>query len=59
MSKESVRSWSHAFLITYDKKLAEKLLAVGPEKVTRRKKKKKKTRTYAMKRNSCVVIKKI
>ena len=58
MVKESVRSWSHAFLITYDKKLTEKLLPVGPEKVTRRKKKKK-TRTYAMKRNSCVVIKKI
>ena len=37
VSKERVRSWSHAFLITYDKTLTKKLLAVRPEKVTLRK----------------------
>ena len=42
VSKEWVRSWSHAFLITYDKTLTKKLLAVRPEKVTRRKKRSKK-----------------
>ena len=42
VSKRWVRSWSHAFLIAYHKKLPKKLLAVRPEKVTRRKKKKKK-----------------
>ena len=35
-SQKSVRSWSYAFLITYDKMLPKKLLAVCPEKVTRR-----------------------
>ena len=41
VSNEWVRSWSHAFLITYDKTLTKKLSAVRPEKVTRRKKRKK------------------
>ena len=40
VSKEWVRSWSHAFLITTLKTLAKKLLAVHPEKVMRRKKRK-------------------
>ena len=42
VSKEWVRSWSHAFLITNLKMLAKKLSAVHPEKVPRRKKRKKK-----------------
>ena len=41
VSKEWVRSWSQAFLITYDKTLTKKLLAFHPEKVMRRKKIKK------------------
>ena len=41
VSKEWVRPWSHAFLITYDKTLTKKLLVVSPEKLTRRKKRKK------------------
>ena len=41
VSKEWVRSWSQAFLITYDKTLTKKLLAFHPEKVMRRKKRKK------------------
>ena len=41
LSKKWVRSWSQAFLIAYHKMLAKKLLAVRPEKVTRRKKLKK------------------
>ena len=41
VSKEWVRPGSHAFLITYDKTLTKKLLAVRPEKLTRRKKRKK------------------
>ena len=45
VSREWVKSRSHAFLITYDKTLTKKLLAVCPEKMTRRKKiKNKKTR---------------
>ena len=44
MSKERVTSWSHIYLITYDKTLTEKLLAVRPEKVTRKKKRIKRTR---------------
>ena len=44
VSKEWFRSWPHAFLITYDKTLTEKLLAVHPEKVAQRKKRKKQTR---------------
>ena len=40
VSKKLVRSWSHAFFITNLKKLAKKLLAVRPEKLTRRKKRK-------------------
>ena len=47
MSKESVRSWSHAFLITYDKMLTKKLLAVRLEEVTRRKKRKKNRKAIA------------
>ena len=44
-SLECVRSWSHAFFITYDKMFTKKLLVVCLEKVTRRKKiKNKKTR---------------
>ena len=42
--KEWVRSWSHVFLITYNKTLAKKLLSVPSEKVTRSNKKKKKAR---------------
>ena len=42
VSKEWVRSWSHAVLITYHKVLTKKLLAVRPEKVMRWKKIKKK-----------------
>ena len=41
VSKEWVRSWSHAFLINYDKTLTKRLFAVRPEKVTRKKKRKK------------------
>ena len=41
VSKEWVRSWSHALLITYHKTLTKKLLAVHPQKVARRKKEKK------------------
>ena len=44
VSKELVRSWSHVFVITYGKTFTKKLLAVRPEKVTKRKKRKKKTR---------------
>ena len=44
MSKERIISWSHIYLITYDKKLTEKLLAVRPEKVARKKKRIKRTR---------------
>ena len=40
-SKEWVRSWSHAFLMAYDKTLTEKLLAVHSKKVTGSKKEKK------------------
>ena len=43
-----MRSWSHAFLITYDKTLTKNLLAVRPEKVTRRKKRKKKKARMAI-----------
>ena len=42
--KERVIFWSHIYLITYDKTLTEKLLAVRPEKVTRKKKRIKRTR---------------
>ena len=42
VSDEWVRSWSHAFLITFDKTLCKKLLVVFPGKVMRRKKRKKK-----------------
>ena len=58
-------TWSHAFLITYDKMFTEKLLTVRPKKVTRRKKRKKKTRKtivklFALNANSIImVIKKI
>ena len=38
VSHERVRSWSHDFLMTYDKTLTKKLLAVRLEKVTRKKK---------------------
>ena len=41
VSKEWFRYWSHAFLKINIKILAEKLLAVHPEKGTRRKKRKK------------------
>ena len=41
VSKEWVRSWSHAFLITNLKTLVKKLLTVRPEKVRRRKKRNK------------------
>ena len=41
VSKEWIRSWSHTFLITYDKTLTNRLLAVRLEKETRRKKIKK------------------
>ena len=41
VSKEGVRSWKHVFLVTKLKTLPKKLLAVRPEKVTRRKKRKK------------------
>ena len=41
MSQERVVSWSHAFLITNVKTLGKKLLAVRPEKGTRRTKRKK------------------
>ena len=41
VSKEWARSWSNAFLITYDKMFIKDLLAVRPVKVTRRKKRKK------------------
>ena len=41
VSKEWVRSWSHAFLITNLKTFSKKLLAVCPEKGTRRKKRNK------------------
>ena len=47
VSKEWVSSWSHAFLITYHKTLAKKLLAVRLEKVTRRKKRKKTRKAIA------------
>ena len=40
-NKNLLRSCSHAFFRTYDRTLAKKLLAVHPEKVTRRKKRKK------------------
>ena len=43
-----VRSWSHAFLITYDKTLTKNLLAVRPDKVTRRKKRKNKKARMAI-----------
>ena len=39
-SKEWVKYWSSSFLITYLKRLAKKLLAVCPEKVTIRRKRK-------------------
>ena len=57
MSKERVTSWSHIYLITYDKKLTEKLLAVRPEKVARKKKRIKRTREtiaklFALKTNA-------
>ena len=48
MSKERVGSWSHAFLITNVITLGKKLLALRPEKGTRRKKMKK-TRTATAK----------
>ena len=62
VSKEWVRSWSHAFLITYQKTLTKKLLAVRPEKATRSKKKKKKTRKataklFALNANAINMIK--
>ena len=41
VSKESVRSWSHAFLIAYHKMFTKKLLPFHPGKVMRRKKRKK------------------
>ena len=41
VSKEWVRSWSHAFLITYHKTLTIKLLVVRQQKVTRGKKTRK------------------
>ena len=44
VSKEWVRSWPHAFLITNLKTLTKKLLAVRPEKWTGRERKQKKTR---------------
>ena len=47
VSKEWVRSWSHAFLITSHKTLTKKLLTVRPEKVTRKKKKKKTRKAIA------------
>ena len=42
--EESVRSWSHVFVITKVKTMPRKLLEVRPEKVTRRKKGRIKTR---------------
>ena len=55
VSNEWVRSWSHAYLIAYHKTLTKKLLAVCPEKVTRRKKEKKTrksiTKLFALKAN--------
>ena len=47
VSKEWVRSWSHAFLIADHKTLTKKFLAVRPEKVTRRKKRKKTRKVIA------------
>ena len=41
MSKERVRSWSHAFLITNVITLGKKLLALRPEKKDEKEKKKK------------------
>ena len=41
VSKEWIRSWSHTFLITYDKTLTNRLLAVRLEKETGSKKIKK------------------
>ena len=48
VSQEWVRSWSHAFLITYDKTLTKKILAVRPEKVTRRRKRKNRKNRMAI-----------
>ena len=40
VSKEGVRSWSHVFLVTKLQTLPKKLLAVYPEKATRKNRKK-------------------
>ena len=42
--KEWFRYWSHAFLVTNVNKFTKRLLAVRPEKETRRKKRKRETR---------------
>ena len=44
VSKESVRSWSHAFLIIYHKTFAKKLKAVRPKSCLEREKEKEKER---------------
>ena len=44
VSKESVRSWSHAFLIIYRKTFAKKLKAVRPKSCLEREKEKEKER---------------
>ena len=45
VSKKWVRSWSHAFLITYHKTLTKKFIGGPFRKVTRRKKRKKNKQT--------------
>ena len=46
-SKEWVRSWSHAFLMAYDKTLTEKLLAVHLKKSDEKQKWKKTRKAIA------------
>ena len=47
VSKEWVRPWSHAFLITYDKTFTKKLLTIFLEKVKRRNKREEPRKTIA------------
>ena len=47
VSKEWVRPWSHAFLITYDKTFTKKILAIFLEKVKRRNKREEPRKTIA------------
>ena len=52
VSKKWVRSWSHAFLMVYQKTLTKKLLAVLLKRVTRRKKQQTNKKTKNRKANS-------